>query len=487
MTAADPHRLAARFPAGFRFGVATSAYQIEGAAHRDGKGPSIWDTFTNTPGRVDRDVPGDRGAGHYDRWRDDVQTMRELGLGGYRFSLSWPRLFPEGVGARNPAGFDFYRRLIDSLLEAGIEPHVTLYHWDLPQALEDRGGWANPDVAGWFGDYAAAAFEAFGDTVPTWATLNEPISMWVGYGMGLFAPGHRDARLGRLAMHHAMRAHARGVQAFRASRAGGGGAGSGGPGGGAGVGGTAVSAGAQIGIAVDVWPRHPETDSEVDRALARREEETSFRFFLDAALRGEYPETMVDELAAAGLSDAEAAPAPLEPIDFVGVNVYSRSIVSADRPGAVWWQPGDPHPGGNYLSNGQEFYPAAAREALAVVREEYGWRGPVQITENGFGESVPGGEPAPLDDAERIRYVAGFLEAIADAVADGSDVRAYYLWTLMDNFEWAAGYSQRFGLHAVDEADQHRTPKASARWYREFIAAHREARHDTPRHAGDAK
>ncbi len=439
-----------RFPPGFTFGVATSAFQIEGAWNEDGKGPSIWDTFSQTPGNVWRDIPGNTAVDHYHRFRDDVAMMRDLGIESYRFSLSWPRLLPEGVGSVNQKGVDFYHRLLDSLDDAGITPNVTLYHWDLPQALEDRGGWLNRDVADWFGEYAALAFREFGDRVPLWSTLNEPIALWVGYAMGVFAPGGRDARDGKQAMHNALRAHGSAVRAFREA---------GSPG--------------EIGVVLDIWQRHPATDAPEDNAIAERDEDDSFRFFLNGLLDGTYGERILTRLAATEtMPDIAPDDATLiaEPIDFLGLNVYSRVVVSSDNYNPKWWVAGDAHPGGNFLDNGMEFYPKSVYDAIAMVREEYGFDRPIYITENGVADSHGDSIQGPIHDEERIRYVAGFLEWIARAIEEGADVRGYYLWSLLDNYEWAAGFSQRFGIVHVDSDTLVRTPKASADWYRDVIA-----------------
>lgn len=437
------------FPEDFEFGVATSAFQIEGAWNEHGKGPSIWDTFGHTPGKVWRDIPGDIAVDHYHRFREDVAIMKDLGLDTYRFSLSWPRLLPEGTGAVNRQGIDFYHRLLDELDSAGIAPNVTLYHWDLPQALEDRGGWVNREVADWFGEYAALAFDEFGDRVPRWSTLNEPIAIWVGYGMGIFAPGRADAREGKQAMHNALRAHGTAVEAFRARGA----------------------ERSEIGIVIDVWQRHPATDDPADLAIAARDEDDSFRFFFDPILRGGYSDRIVERLEREGtmpeVRDGDLA-LIAQPIDFLGLNVYSRVVVSAENYNPQWWVAGDAHPGGNFLDNGMEFYPRSVYDAIMLARDEYGFAGPIYITENGVAD--PQSETVDLDDRERMRYVAGFLEWIARAIDDGADVRGYYLWSLMDNYEWAAGFSQRFGLVAVDPETLDRTPKASAAWYRGVIA-----------------
>ncbi|MFF4028806.1 GH1 family beta-glucosidase [Streptomyces sviceus] len=436
------------FPPDFVFGTATSAFQIEGAWNKDGKGPSIWDTFGHTPGKVHLDIPGDVAVDHYHRYREDIALLRELGVDSYRFSLSWPRILPEGTGRVNRAGLDFYRRLVDELLEAGISPLATLYHWDLPQALEDRGGWANRDIALWFRDYAALVFEEFAGLVPRWATLNEPISMWVGYGMGMFAPGHADPRLGKQAMHNALLAHGEAVRAFREQG----------------------DPGAEIGIVVDIWKRHPATDDPADQALADRDEDDSFRFFFNPLLKGAYGERIVERLTREGtMPDVRDGDLELivSPVDFLGLNVYSRVVVSAENYNPVWWESDGSRPGGNFLDSGLEFYPKAAYDAIRLMQDEYGWQGPVYITENGTAD---GDDADPIDDQERIRYVRGFLEWIERALAEGADVRGYYLWSLLDNYEWNAGFSKRYGIVHVDPDTLKRTPKASFGWYREVIA-----------------
>ena len=434
-------------PKDFTFGVATSAYQIEGAWNEDGKGPSIWDTFTRTPGKVAGDVPGNRGVEHYQRYREDVALMRDLGIESYRFSLSWSRLMPEGAGRVNQAGVDFYSRLIDQLLEQGIAPNVTLYHWDLPQALEDRGGWVTRDVVGWFGDYAALVFDSYGDRVRRWATLNEPISIWVGYGMGAFAPGRSDEKAARQAMHNALLAHGRGVEAFRAA---------GSPG--------------EIGIVLDIWQRHPATDKPEDKALAADDEDNGFRFFLDPLLGGGYSERLTQRLTAAGtMPEIEAGDLELiaTPIDYLGLNVYSRVVVSAEHYNPKWWVADEWHPGGNFLDNGMEFYPKAVYDAIHMVKTDYGFDRPIFITENGVSDGKTLADP--LEDDERIAYVGAFLEWIAKAIDEGADVRGYYLWSLLDNYEWAAAYTQKFGIVHVDLETMQRTPKKSALWYRDVI------------------
>jgi beta-glucosidase len=450
-------------PGSFEFGVATSAFQIEGGWNEDGKGPSIWDTFGHTPGNVFNDIPGDVACDHYHRYPEDIELMKWLGLDTYRFSLSWSRILPDGQGRINQKGLDFYRKLTDQLLDAGITPNATLYHWDLPQSLEDRGGWVNRDVADWFAAYSSVVFDALGDRVGRWATLNEPISVWMGYAVGAFAPGHRDPRAGWQAMHNEMLAHGKAIQAFRAA---------GSPG--------------DIGIVLDIWKREPATDSAEDRALAVQGEDNGFRFFLDALRGGGYSDRIRERLHAEGtlpeIHDADQAVIE-SPMDYLGLNVYSRVVVNSKTHDPHTWAQSDPHPGGNFLDDGSEFYPRAVYDALQMVRDDYGWTGPVFITENGLPDPPADKGGDPLDDQERIRYVQGFLEWIDRAVAEGSDVRGYYLWSLMDNFEWGAGFSKKFGIVKLDPDTQERTPKRSAHWYRDVISTHRASR-TQPRRPG---
>jgi beta-glucosidase len=432
-------------PKGFLLGVATSAYQIEGAWNEGGRGRSIWDTFTQTAGKAVGDVPGDRGVEHYRRWREDVAMMKEMGIDSYRFSLSWPRLLPAGTGRVNAEGVDFYDRLIDALLEADIIPNATIYHWDLPQALQDRGGWPNRDVVDWFAEYASLVFSEFGDRVPMWATLNEPIANWVGYATDFFAPGTADPRAGRQAMHNAMLAHGQAVREFRRSGRSG-----------------------KIGIVVDVWKRHPLTDSEGDRALALRDEDDSFRFFFSELFGGGLNQRTVERLTADGtLPDIRPGDAELaaEPIDFLGINVYQRVIVDSTNYTPNWWEATDRRPGGNYLSNGVELWPQALGDAVRVARDEYGVTVPIYITESGVALEDVVAEDGVVHDSERQTFVAEYLAEAVKARADGLDVQGFYVWTLTDNYEWAAAYSARFGLARVDPVTFDRTLKESGRWF----------------------
>jgi beta-glucosidase len=439
-------------PHGFLLGAGTSAYQVEGAWNRGGRGPSIWDTFTFQPGTTAGSVSGRDGVDHYRRFTEDVRHMHAIGLDSYRFSLSWPRLLPEGTGRVNQAGVDFYDRLIDALLAAGIQPNVTLYHWDLPQALQDRGGWPNREVIDWFEEYAALAFDRYGDRVPLWTTLNEPIALWVGYGLGLFAPGIADPKLGKQAMHNAMVAHGRAVRQFRASGATG-----------------------EIGIVVDVWKRHPATDSEADRALALREEDDSFRFFFDELFAGGWSPRLHAHLDADGLTPTvlhDDFALATEPIDFLGLNVYSRVIVDSQNFNPCWWTTREENrvPGGTYLPNGQEFYPRALTDAVRLLRTEYGLTVPIYVTENGYANGAETLVDGRVRDADRIAYLSGFVHEAIRAAANGLNIRGYYVWSLLDNYEWTAAYTARFGLIRVDIADMARVWKDSAYWFQRLCA-----------------
>jgi beta-glucosidase len=391
-----------------------------------------------------------------------VALMRELGLTAYRFSLSWSRVQPEGSGRANQAGLDFYRRLVEELLAAGVAPAATLYHWDLPAALDDRGGWVDPDTAGRFADYAEICFRAL-DGVFLWATLNEP---WVvtdgGYLYGTLAPGHSSAAEAARAAHNLLRAHALGVAAYRASApAGGGPDGAGG-----------------IGVVVNLEPKHPATDRSEDRAAAERADAYMNRHFLDPLLLGRYPEELAGVFGEAWSPDFDReAPGLAAPIDWLGINYYTRSVVRHDP--AAWAGAAPVRQEGRlHTELGWEVYPEGLEETLRRVTERYP-PVPLYVTENGAAFADP--EPAPsagvgpgaeIDDPLRVAYLRDHLRALARAIAAGADVRGYFVWSLLDNFEWAHGYSMRFGIVHVDFATQERTPKASARFYAEVIRSH---------------
>jgi len=456
--------MSARFPEGFLWGAATASYQIEGAAEEDGRGTSIWDTFARTPGRVRNGDTGDVAADHYRRWRDDVALMRELGLDAYRFSVAWPRVQPGGSGPANERGLDFYRRLVDALLEAGIEPFVTLYHWDLPQPLQDAGGWPERATAERFAEYAALVTGALGDRVRYWATLNEPwCSAFLGYGSGVHAPGVRDGRQAVAAAHHLLLGHGLAVKAMR----------------------PALRPEAQLGIVLNLEPRRPASDDPADVAAARLADGMLNRIFLDPLLKGRYPDDVLDHLAAcvslAHIRDDDARTIAA-PIDLLGVNYYRPMTVAARRGGplrgarapAVNW-PGEDAIGA--LDNGAATtamgWPVDATgldEMLIRLRDEYPPL-PLYVTENGAAyDDHPDGSGFVADE-ERVAYLDGHLRAARRAIEAGVDLRGYFVWSLLDNFEWAEGYASRFGIVYVDFLSQRRVPKQSALWYRDVIAA----------------
>ncbi|HKY61575.1 MAG TPA: GH1 family beta-glucosidase [Gemmatimonadota bacterium] len=436
-----------RFPDGFLWGAATSAYQIEGSPLADCAGASIWHRFSHTPGLVANGDTGDVACDHYRRWRDDVALMRELGLNAYRFSIAWSRILPEGTGRVNSAGLDFYSRLVDALLEAGIRPCATLYHWDLPAALDDRGGWLNPDVAGWFADYAAGVFRALDDRVDLWTTLNEP---WVvvdgGYLHGKLAPGHRSLYEAPLAAHHLLLAHAAGVEAYRAEGRN------------------------AIGIVVNLEPKHAATDSEADRAARERADAYVNHWFLDPVLLGRYPDALPALFGAAWPDfpgdDLERI---RQPLDFVGINYYTRSLV-CDAPSATPPRAGRVVVAGRtHTVLGWEVYPEGLTETLVAVRDRYG-NLPIYVTENGAAfYDPPVADGGSLSDPLRLAYHRHHLRAVRRAIEAGVDLRGYFAWSLLDNFEWAHGLAVRFGLVHVDYATQKRTPKESARFYSDVI------------------
>jgi beta-glucosidase len=436
------------FPNEFVWGAATAAYQIEGATEADGRGESIWDRFSHTPGRVANGDTGDRACEHYYRWREDLDVMSSLGLQGYRFSISWPRIQPDGRGPANQKGIDFYRRLSEGLLERGIAPLATLYHWDLPQALEDEGGWTSREVADRFEVYAELVFEGLGDLVDDWVTHNEPwVTSFLGYGYGTKAPGVKDWRAALASAHHVLLSHGKAVAAFRAGRGTG-----------------------RIGITLDLT--HVYGDAEA----ALRFDGNRNRWFLDPVLRGGYPADMVD-LYEERLGPLEfIQPGDLEeiaaPIDFLGVNFYQPAVVQLDGdrgPIGVEELP----PDGPTTAMGWRVAPDALTELLLRLKRDYGDL-PLLITENGASfDDPPIDGTGVVEDAQRVDYLRGHIAAVERAVGAGVDVRGYYVWSLLDNFEWEHGYSSRFGIVGVDFESQRRTPKRSALWYRDLITEHR--------------
>jgi len=445
-----------RFPDGFLWGAATSAYQIEGAASEDGRGVSIWDTYARTPGCVVNDDTGDVAADHYHRYLDDIALMRELGLSAYRFSVAWPRVQPGGRGPANERGLDFYRRLVDALLEAGIEPYPTLFHWDLPQELEDAGGWPARETAYRFEEYAGIVFDAFDDRVSHWLTLNEPwCASFLGYGMGRHAPGHHDAQKAVAAAHHLMLAHGLAVRRFRSG------------------------GGGEIGIVLNLEPFRPATDAPEDVAAAWLADGMHNRIFLDPVLRGRYPDDLLDHLAERvdlGFVQDGDLTVMSAPTDLLGVNFYRPSLIAArgaSAPGGFTVWPGDElieHVPQNREETAMGWPVDAGGLEELILRLAADYPGmPIVVTENGaaYDDRVEGG--AVLDTA-RIGYLDQHLRAVHRGLEAGADVRGYFVWSLLDNFEWSEGYAKRFGIVYVDYETLERIPKESARWYARVIA-----------------
>lgn len=443
-----------RFPPDFLWGVATSAQQIEGGASEGGRGASIWDHFAATAGAIGDGSRPDRTCDSYRLWRDDIDLMRWLGVGAYRFSTSWSRLMPAGTGRPNAQGLDHYDRLVDALLAAGIVPFITLNHWDLPQALQERGGWANRDTARAFVDYAATVVSRLGDRVVHWVTHNEPWCIaHLGHHEGCHAPGHRDPQEALRVGHHLLLSHGWAVPEIRR-----------------------LAPSAQVGIVLIFSPAHPASGTLDDRDAARRYDGFFNRWYLDPLLRGEYPPDAVSDAIEEGrwptgkaafvaAGDLQAIAAPL---DFLGVNYYSRTVLAAGtdgRPRAI------PQASPEELTEmGWEVYPAGLTEVLLRLTNEY--RVPrLYVTENGAAFADPPSQEGRIADPRRVAYLHDHLAAVYAAIAVGAPVRGMFVWSLLDNWEWGHGFEKRFGLYAVDHATSARRPKDSAYWYRDAIAA----------------
>ena len=443
--------LAARFPNDFAWGAATAAYQVEGSHDADGRGPSIWDTFSHTPGMTLNGETGDVACDHYRRWEADLDLMRDLGLTAYRFSTSWTRIQPTGSGMPNEKGLDFYDRLVDGLLERGIQPWLTLYHWDLPQPIEDRGGWLEPEVVDRFAEYAGIVGRRLGDRVAAWLTLNEMRTFTImGYGTGRHAPGRHGWSTALRAAHHAHLSHAAAVHALRA----------------------AVPS-ARIGIAHDVAHVEAGSSSAGDGEARVRYDGAMHRWFLDPTFGRGYPADLVAWYDSLGMLDGidVAAADGLPPIDLLAVNYYRRERIAASEPAADWGIGARVlPPAGDETANGWEIHPDGLRATLQRLTRDY--RPPaLAISENGatFEDSV--GADGTVDDPDRLAYIASHIAAAADAIGEGAPLAAYFAWSLLDNYEWALGYGTRFGLVHVDFATQRRTLKSSGRWYRDLLAA----------------
>ncbi|SFD34101.1 GH1 family beta-glucosidase [Streptomyces aidingensis] len=457
------------FPEDFLWGSATAAYQIEGAAREDGRTPSIWDTFSHTPGKVLAGDTGDVACDHYHRWREDIDLMSALNLKAYRFSVSWSRVQPTGRGPAVQRGLDFYRKLADGLLERGIMPAVTLYHWDLPQELEDAGGWPERDTAKRFADYARLVGEALGDRVSMWITLNEPwCSAFLGYGSGVHAPGRTEPEAVLRAAHHLNLGHGLGVRALR----------------------EVLPRDAQVGITLNPAAVRPHTQAPEDVDAQRRIDALQNRIWTGPVLHGRYPADLIADTSRVSdwsfLKDGDEA-AIRQPLDFLGINYYSPTIVSAAEPGSENAR-NDGHGASNHSpwvgAEDVEFHQAPG------PRTEMGWSIdptgmtellmrfhreapglPLYVTENGAAFDDKPDADGAVHDPDRIAYLHGHLAAVHAAIEQGADVRGYFLWSLLDNFEWAYGYSKRFGITHVDFDSQARTPKDSAQWYARVIAA----------------
>lgn len=437
-----------KFPENFQWGVATSAGQIEGAAFEDGRGASVWDTFSRLPGKILDGSTPDVACDFYHRYKSDIALAKSLGINAFRFSFSWSRIIPDGTGKVNEKGLDFYDRVIDELLKNGITPNATLYHWDLPQGIEDRGGWLNRDCADWFADYAELLFRRFSDRVPMFATLNEPIAIYVGYACGGFAPGQTLEKSGKQACHNALLAHGKAVGRFRG----------------------VASKKSKIGIVVDIWHRHPaREDDPEDVAMAEKENEESYRFFLNPVFKGRYTEYILEKMSREGtMPQMQDGDFQLigQKLDFFGLNCYNRVVVSGDSEAV---KKKIVNAGGNFADSGEEFYPKSVYDALHILKDDYKVDIPVIITENGCRDVSEKTVDGRICDEYRIRYIRGFLEWIHKAMEEGIDVRGYYLWSLVDNFEWSAGYEYKFGIAANDRKTQKRTLKESAYAYSEII------------------
>jgi beta-glucosidase len=439
----------ATFPRDFLWGAATAAYQIEGAAAEDGRGESIWDRFCTVPGAVRNGDTGAVACDSYHRFPQDVELMRELGLDAFRFSIAWPRILPDGRGRIEPRGLDFYDRLVESLLAAGIRPFATLYHWDLPQRLENEGGWPARGTAEAFAEYVDIVVERLGDRVLDWATHNEPFcTAWLGYAVGLHAPGRQNEADALAAVHHVLLSHGWAVEAVRRG-----------------------SPGSRVGIVLDSWPAHSVTDDPQDEEAAQQADALRNRLYFDPVFLGTYPQEALELLAPAvpPVRDGDLATISA-PLDFLGVNCYSRTIVRADPSG------GRPievrSPTGRLTDMGWEVYPSAVHEVLTRVRRDYDPPA-IYVTESGAAYADVLSHDGGVHDRERIAFHGEYIDAVGRAAAEGVPVQGYFVWTLLDNFEWSFGYSKRFGIVYTDYPTLERIPKDSFGWYRALIAAHR--------------
>ncbi|HEY5982413.1 MAG TPA: GH1 family beta-glucosidase [Anaerolineales bacterium] len=438
-----------RFPDGFLWGVASSAYQIEGAHKEDGKGESIWDRFTRWEAHILNGENGDIACDHYQRYVEDVALIKALGIPSYGFSVAWTRILPEGRGAVNQSGLDFYSRLVDALLEAGIQPKVTLFHWDLPQALQELGGWPARDTAGYFAEYARIVFDHLGDRVRLWATHNEPwVAAFLGHAHGLHAPGMCDYSQAYQATHHLLLSHGKAVQVFREGGYQG-----------------------RIGFILDLNCLLPASDRDEDVAATKRVHDETHALFLDPVFRGAYPQALFDYV---GPHQPKVQGNDLDiihqPIDFLGLNYYRTELVSFDLFGGLNKARLMPYSAEGWGQTEMQWgiNPLGLKNEVMNIKENYG--NPVlYLTENGCAVPDAPDDNGFVNDQDRIRFLQAHLDALHQAIREGADVRGYFVWSILDNFEWERGYSKRFGLVRVDYPMQRRIPKASAHWYGQVI------------------
>ncbi|MEM0011452.1 MAG: GH1 family beta-glucosidase [Candidatus Bathyarchaeia archaeon] len=437
------------FPSQFYWGTATASYQIEGGWNEDGKGLSIWDTFSHTQGKIEDGSTGDIACDHYHRWLEDVKLMKEIGCNAYRFSISWPRVIPLGKGKINPPGLAFYDKLVDALLEANITPFITLYHWDLPQALQDEGGWARRDTAYYFADYASVVGNKLGDRVKHWITHNEPwVVAWIGYGWGVHAPGLKNERVAVQVAHHLLLSHGLAVEALR----------------------NACPEG-EVGITLNLSPVHPASEKEEDKLAAMRHDGFLNRWFLDPIFRGHYPPDIL-ELYSAYAPQVEPGDMAIisRRIDFLGVNYYSRSVMRFNPSAGPLQAEGVAPEGAEFTEMGWEIYPPGLYEILMRVQKDYQPK-KLYITENGAAFADEIAPDGGVHDQKRVDYLRAHFAQAHRAIQDGAKLAGYFIWSLMDNFEWAHGFTKRFGIIYTDYPTQKRIMKDSALWYKEVISS----------------
>jgi len=438
------------FPKDFIWGAATASYQIEGAYQEDGKGESIWDRFSHTPGKVENGDTGDIACDHYHKYREDIALMKEIGLDSYRLSISWTRILPEGKGELNQAGLDFYRKLINELIDAGIEPAITLYHWDLPQALQEEGGWANRDTIKYFVEYAEILFKEFGDIVPRWITHNEPwVVAFMGNSTGEHAPGFKDHKLALQVAHNLLVSHGLAVKKFRE-----------------------LGLSAEIGITLNMNSVYPLTDSKKDQQAAEIMEDYINDWFLDPLYKGRYPEKLA-KMYKEKYGEIEIEDGDMDIIqektDFLGINYYTRALLK-HNPDSDFFQIDHVRPeDSEYTAMDWEVYPKGLYDLLIKLNREYTDQD-LYITENGAAFDDKIGEDGRVDDKKRIDFLKNHFISAHKAIEDGVPLKGYYVWSLMDNFEWAFGYNKRFGIIHVNYDTCERTLKESAHWYKEVIA-----------------